>query len=371
MIFNLFRKKSMDSNTYSGERTRRGIFKNLSTSNKKTQKDSRIENRNQQKKNKNINIQTKTANTLQIPRTQVIDSDCGYESSTSTASRSYASQIDLQKERSNTNHEMNDGNDNNDNQDYGYRIPDYAYDNGNTNTSKSCKETDYGYGGASPDTRPQQHWNQQHQYNNNNDDLGYEIGYTRARAVTGTAPPLSSSSDHKTSRRSSLKNKGTPRRASIGYKGEMTLVLPNGEEKKRRTSISFVDDTKNQTKEVRPIHKMVDNNNRLWFQAEEYLHIRKEIYRVMRKSQLQPQSEHRNCTRGLENYNNSYAENARKIASSQVLEEYMLQKGRGEYDDETIRQMYTFHTIDCQVEAVERGQNDAKSIQTYMKKTRN
>jgi len=371
MIFNLFRKKSMDSNSYSGERTRRGIFKNLSSSNKKSQKDSTIENRNQQKKNKNIKTTKKTVNTLQNPRTQVIDSDCGYESSTSTASRSYVSQMDLQKERSNTNHEMNDGKDNNNNQEYRYRIPDYTYDNGNTNTSTSCKETDYGYGEASPDTRSQQNWNQQHQYNNIDDDLSYEIGYTRARATTRTAPPLSSSSDHKISRRSSLKNKGTPRRASIGYKGEMTLVLPNGKEKKRRTSIGFVDDAKNQTKEVRPIYKMVDNNNRLWFQAEEYLHIKKEIYRVMKQSQLQPQSENTNCTRGLENYNNSYAINARKIASSQVLEEYMLQKARGEYDDETIRQMYTFHTIDCQVEALERGQNDAKSIQTYMKVTRN
>jgi len=367
VVLSFLRKKSLKNKSSSGEKTRRGLFKNLGTRKEKPQQNGTAKSKNEQKKKRSSNSKTKT---IKIPRTQAIDPGCGYESSTSTTSRSYISQIDLQQERGLSNYEIAENQCNiNNNQDYGYGIPDYR-NNDENRTTTSYEGTDYGYGEAIPDNRSQQ----QQYYDDNDNDLGYIVGYAKTpTTITRVSPLLSSSSDHQTPRRSSLKKEGKPRRASIGYTGEMTLLLPNGQEKKKRTSISFVDETDNQIKEVKPIHEMVDDNNRLWFQAEEYLHIKEEIYRVVKQSQSQQQQINNitTCTRGLESYKNRNVEDARREASSQVIEEYMLQKARGEYDDEIIRQMYTFHTIDCEVEAAERGQNDEKSIQTYMKDTRN
>jgi len=192
----------------------------------------------------------------------------------------------------------------------------------------------------------------------------------------------SSSIRRNTPRRSSLKHKGAPRRASIGYTGEMTLILPTGEEKRKRSSITFANETDlNQTREVQPIRDMIGsgNVNRLWFQEEEYDHIKKEIVRIVRQSSTRNLMKHDVTTRepetwvetrGLENLGTDrrrYCNNIRQEAKNGVIEEYMLQKANGRYDEEAIRQMYTFHTIDCKIEAAERGAQDALFVQNYLK----
>jgi len=174
-------------------------------------------------------------------------------------------------------------------------------------------------------------------------------------------------------RRSSLKMSGLPRRASTGYRGEVTLLLPTGERKKKRTTISFVNDAKNQMKEIKPIYEMVEDTSRLWFQDDEYLDIKKEIYNIVKSTsdKSYKESKSRHCTRGLEHYTDIDSEETRDLAKKHVIQEYSLQKARGEYNEESIRQMYTFHTIESQVKANERAKNDAKEIKKYLKSARN
>jgi len=184
------------------------------------------------------------------------------------------------------------------------------------------------------------------------------------------ATPTPRSSARMQPRRSSLKNSSSTerRRASISYRGEMTLVLPTGEKSVRRTSISF-EESENQTKEVIPASSMVDNPYRLWFQAEEYNDIKREIARTIKKSRANTGSESP-CTRGLEPIMYGDTKESRVEANTSVLDEYSSQKIRGEYNGNSIRQIYMFHTIDAQVQAERRGRLDQEEIQNYLKDTR-
>lgn len=174
----------------------------------------------------------------------------------------------------------------------------------------------------------------------------------------------------RTPRRSSLRTSESTlrRRASISYRGEVTFILPNGKQAKKRTSISF-EEKENQTKEVKPILDMVDNPNRLWFQEEEYVNIKKEIVRILQnESQSIPSK--LDCTRGLEQILCESAKEAREQANTSVLEEYSMQQNRGEYNGDSLRQIYSFYTIDSQVEAADRADRDRQEVENYLEDTR-
>jgi len=154
-----------------------------------------------------------------------------------------------------------------------------------------------------------------------------------------------------TPRRSSLKKNSEStkhRRTSISYRSEMTLVLPTGKRIRKRSSISFAEETENQVKEVKPVSNMVDDPNQLWFQAEDYKHFKRDLEPIM----------HGN------------AQEARQEANTSVLEEYLMQKSRGEYNCETIKQIYSLYTIDSQVEADYKAELNQKEIQAYLQDTR-
>jgi len=223
---------------------------------------------------------------------------------------------------------------------------------------------------------------------------GYEDVMTSHVSSNGSSPTIATTASSRCSsekmmpRRSSMKKKGSAstkrRRASISYCGEITLTLPTGKETKKRTSISFADeDTElNQIREAKPVSNMAGvDPNRLWFQKEEYNFIKREIVRIIKASKKTEnkagEGERRKggweiCTRGLESimYGNSTKE-ARQEANMSVIEEYLMQKSRGEYNDDTIRQIYTFYTIDSQVNAKYKADLDRKEIQDYLKDTRN
>jgi len=202
-------------------------------------------------------------------------------------------------------------------------------------------------------------------------------------------------------RRSSLKSSGSTlrRRSSISYRGEVDFILPNGEEGKRRTSISFEED-ENQTKEVNSILNMVDSPNQIWFQKEEYASIKQEIVRILKNnlqneeisssevpeeaflssssdtssscaSELPSSSSDLECTRGLEPIMCESLQEAREQANTSVLEEYSMQRNRGEYNGDTLRQIYSFYTIDSQVEAAYRADLDQQEVQNYLEDTKN
>lgn len=233
----------------------------------------------------------------------------------------------------------------------------------------SAAKNDYGYDDAAPDaanwpeaatteTKPSQ----------KEEDL---YGYGDAAPTPRTANDTSNKTQ--TARRSSLKSSsgGGRRRASISYSGEISLRLPTGEVTKRRTSVSFKDDA--DVKNIEPVADMVDNPRRLWFQEEEYSHIRSKISAVLKGAQNGDQESKTSwlCTRGLETLmGGGISSYERQEAYASVLEEQEMQKARGKYNDEHLRTMYSFHTVDSQVLASERAENDAKEVEQYLKITR-
>lgn len=186
--------------------------------------------------------------------------------------------------------------------------------------------------------------------------------------------PKKPSVSNKLPRRSSLKSQTSApvhRRASIGYTGEMVLTLPTGEQKKKRSSISFQESEN--VIEIKPLTNLVDDPNRLWFNQTELLHIKQDVVGLLKELKEKKKSDDETrswiCTRGLEPL--VFGTSGSRLESTEsVLEEYAVQRARGEYNDDHIREMYCFHTIDSQIEANERGEHDAKEIEPDLKLSR-
>lgn len=174
-------------------------------------------------------------------------------------------------------------------------------------------------------------------------------------------------------RRSSMKGSGpagVSRRASIGYTGEMTLVLPMGKQAQRKTSISFADDSGNSVKNVDSVCNLVDDPNRLWFQQEEYAHIKAKIMSIAKQSKGGGERPTWLCSRGLEALMDGSGAMDRMDAYEQVMDEQRMQKAQGRWDDNYIREVYEFSTIDSKVKAAQRAEEDAKDVEKYLDITR-
>mmetsp|Transcript_45655 Transcript_45655/g.111196 ORF Transcript_45655/g.111196 Transcript_45655/m.111196 type:complete len:284 (+) Transcript_45655:524-1375(+) len=195
--------------------------------------------------------------------------------------------------------------------------------------------------------------------------------------------PKSPSAARGTPRRSSLKTGGAgagggglgprgSRRASIGYTGEMTLVLPTGETKKKRTSISFAESAV--IKEVQPVSDMVEDSKRLWFQSSEYEGIQEKIFDMVEEAKKSQKDKTAKPSwvdlRGLEPVLDRSIAESRKEATSTLIDEQEALKMQGTYDQEYLRDMYMFHSVDAQIRAEERAGKDAKEVEEYLKLTR-
>eukprot|EP00529_Nitzschia_sp_RCC80_P028009 CAMPEP_0113472138 /NCGR_PEP_ID=MMETSP0014_2-20120614/17354_1 /TAXON_ID=2857 /ORGANISM="Nitzschia sp." /LENGTH=272 /DNA_ID=CAMNT_0000364825 /DNA_START=363 /DNA_END=1177 /DNA_ORIENTATION=+ /assembly_acc=CAM_ASM_000159 len=193
--------------------------------------------------------------------------------------------------------------------------------------------------------------------------------------------PKSPSAARGTPRRSSLKTGGAggggrrprgSRRASIGYTGEMTLVLPTGETKKKRTSISFAESAV--IKEVQPVSDMVEDSKRLWFQSSEYEGIQEKIFDMVEEAKKSQKDKTAKPSwvdlRGLEPVLDRSVAESRKEATSTLIDEQNALKMQGTYDQEYLRDMYMFHSVDAQIRAEERAGKDAKEVEEYLKLTR-
>ena len=177
-----------------------------------------------------------------------------------------------------------------------------------------------------------------------------------------------------TPRRSSLKHNGTHRRASIGYTGEMTLILPNGAPVVRRTSITFCEDQNTVQQEQQEINAIIKPET-LWFQKEEYQHIQEKLYHIVKHADKKPRNpkDKQLCTRGLESLlqdNKDAMLESRLHAKLGVLEEQRMQKKAGRHDAAIISDIYKFHTIDSKAEAEERAEQDAHDANKYTQATR-
>jgi len=211
---------------------------------------------------------------------------------------------------------------------------------------------------------------------NNSADM---YGYGDAAPDSNEHGPSSSNNQFRTpmrqARRSSMKSgRGSSRRASIGYTGEITIQLP-GKSKpvRRRTSISFA--SEDEVCEVTPAKDMSPTQN-LWFSNEESSAIREKcsfLVELMRASESHPDAReairHYNI-RGLE----SHVEPGPSVEQDQAwysvfLEQY-LQRNEGVFDDTVISQAYQRNTFQSQQIAQDRAQQDAQEIQTYTKSVR-
>jgi len=200
------------------------------------------------------------------------------------------------------------------------------------------------------------------------------------------SPNTSSSTATKMPRRSSLSDSSSKsrqrRRSTIGYRGEMELVLPTGKKTVRRSSIGFKEEEEEPTTSTSTSSDYNDDHDydpgQLWFQREEYEHINEDVCRIIveskrSKKHFEEKIEEGLCTRGLEPVlygNNNNTREQREQAKACVLEEYAVQKSRNEYNDDVIRDIYSFFAIDSQIEANDRASNDQSEIENYLKITR-
>jgi len=229
-------------------------------------------------------------------------------------------------------------------------------------------------------------------YEEKREEIENLYGYEDASPTTAS----SSTAATKMPRRSSLSDSSSKsrqrRRSTIGYRGEMELVLPTGKKTVRRSSIGFKEEDEEQQQQPTTTSTTgttggdFDCNNddrdydpgQLWFQREEYDHINEDVCRIIvaskrSKAHFEEKIEEGLCTRGLEPVlygNNNNTREQREQAKACVLEEYAVQKSRNEYNDDVIRDIYSFFAIDSQIEANDRASNDQSEIENYLKITR-
>jgi hypothetical protein len=168
-----------------------------------------------------------------------------------------------------------------------------------------------------------------------------------------------------------MKQAGCPRRASIQFGGEIQVQLP-GEDMPvtRRTSITFK--SRIRVKEVVPIHDLTHEPEALWFQKDEYKHIKKSVKAVVRHTMV---GDMRYCTRGLETLlltqeAAQMTKEKRSMAWDSVLNEQAFQRYSGVFDDEDMANRYKFNTAEFQQEAANRASQDAVEVENYLEGTR-
>jgi hypothetical protein len=201
------------------------------------------------------------------------------------------------------------------------------------------------------------------------DKYGYESAVTPNIAATkyddyGDIDHAAAPTYKALKRRSALKQAGIPRRALIGYTGEVTVTLPGRSEPlRRRTSISFND--YDEVKTVEPVSSLTNEPEKLWYQSEEYDQIKERIFLLLDLA-ASDITENRICTRGLERH--QCGEEREKLMEEQhlawdavFLEQYM-QRDEGVFDDETVSKIYGLTTMDSKMQAMQRGLQDAADV---------
>jgi len=161
------------------------------------------------------------------------------------------------------------------------------------------------------------------------------------------------------------------RRASIGVasrerEDHIEILLPGRSDLiKRRRSIVFDNDV--DVQKIEPIKFLA---HELWFQENEYNSIKIKTLALL--DRVDPNSGVLNgkkyCTRGLEKFMTPEATEVKKHqAWDSVLNEQFLQRKDGEYDEETLANIYKFSTKRSQSEASKRANQDAVAAEAYLK----
>lgn len=172
-------------------------------------------------------------------------------------------------------------------------------------------------------------------------------------------------------RRSSMTSAVTNRRTSIQTQGETYEILLPGQLSpvERRRSITF-DDNVN-IKFMEPIQLLSPSGAQsLWYQDYEYEAIKLKtlalLDRVDHASGVVDGKKY--CTRGLEKFMSPEATEVKKHqAWDAVLNEQFLQRKDGEFDEETLANIYKFSTQRSRKEASRRASRDAEASEAYQK----
>lgn len=170
---------------------------------------------------------------------------------------------------------------------------------------------------------------------------------------------------------SSSSRRSTSRRASIGTSTEDFEVLLPGHRTpvQRRRSIVF--DKEVGVQNIEPVRCLATNGPQsLWFQEKEYETIKMKtlalLDRVDHSSGVVDGKKY--CTRGLEKFMTPEATEVKKHqAWDSVLNEQFLQRKEGEFDEESLANIYRFSTKRSQSEASKRANEDAEVAEAYQK----
>jgi hypothetical protein len=190
-------------------------------------------------------------------------------------------------------------------------------------------------------------------------------------------PVVGSRISSATPRRSSMKqgmgnDRRRPRRASIGYTGEIEVNLPGKRGPvRRRTSISFSEE--DQVNEIVPVKCLTDEPEALWFQDKEYSVMKKKMCSLIHAVETGEASTKKYCIRGLEGHFGEGAESkgiSRGDAWDAVLTEQHMQHNEGSFDDEGISMVYRLSSIESKIKAAQKASQDESEVEQYQRDTR-
>jgi len=174
---------------------------------------------------------------------------------------------------------------------------------------------------------------------------------------------------NRTPQRSSMASPLSERR--IRALGEKYEILLPGQSKpvERRLSITFNDNVEIQS--IEPIRLLsAGGSQSLWYQENEYETIKLKtlalLDRVDHSSGVVDGKKY--CTRGLEKFMSPEASDVKKHqAWDAVLNEQFLQRKDGEFDEETLSNIYMYSTQRSRKEAFRRACLDAEASEAYLK----
>merc|ERR1711865_310201 len=172
---------------------------------------------------------------------------------------------------------------------------------------------------------------------------------------------------------SSSSRSSSPSRRRRASADEVSLPgRPKHETVRRRRSITFDNDV--DVQKIEPIKSLAgkDGSKSLWFQENEYESIKTKTLALL--DRVDPTSGiidgKKYCTRGLEKFMTPEATEVKKHqAWDSVLNEQFLQRKDGEYDEETLANIYMYSTKRSRKQAFQRASLDAVASEAYLKTT--
>jgi hypothetical protein len=162
-------------------------------------------------------------------------------------------------------------------------------------------------------------------------------------------------------RRSSMKQMGKPRRATIQFGGEIEVRLPGKSAPiKRKTSIEF-----NEVPEVEEFKVSEDFFDHIWFNKDEYEEIRSSNKKIIKC--IERGTDKNFCVRGLEAQLDNRTHVLRRASIGAVMKEQETQRNAGVFDEEKVSESYTSVCMESKAQAADRAETDNADVQLYLR----